>query len=108
MSRSSTIATASETGEPTGSSTPQDTSPSAGDGYSAGMSRGAKIGVGVGCGTIGLVASGIAIFFLRTPKRKTIVSQPSGSPGMDSGGQEKDAVVSEALIPRLRGANTEP
>jgi hypothetical protein len=70
------------------------------------MSLGAKIGVGVGCGTVGLVASGIAIFFLRTPRRKTVVSQPSSSPGRDAGGQEKGAVVSEVQTSWLGGANT--
>ena len=83
------------TSEPTTSSTAstampsetssQSTGPSAG--YSPGMSLGAKIGVGVGCGTVGLVASGIAIFFLRTPRRKAQLGSSS----------EKVVTVSQTL-----------
>ena len=63
------------------------------------MSLGAKIGVGVGCGTVGIVASGIAIFFLCTPRErtgKTAMSQPDSNSTRDAGGQEKAALVSEA------------
>lgn len=64
------------------------------------MSLGAKIGVGVGCGTVGLVASGIAIFFLYTPRRKTVVSQPGSSPMREARGEVK-FVVSQTLTTPL-------
>ncbi|KAK4097837.1 hypothetical protein N658DRAFT_500026 [Parathielavia hyrcaniae] len=64
-----------------------------GAGYSAGMSFGDKIGVGVGCGTVGIIASGIAIFFCRTPRRRAVVS---------AGHQLKGGVVTEEKGPAVR------